>query len=471
MTEIAISDITLREEGKQGGYNLSFKEKIEIAKTLDKLSVDVIETAPVKNGKTDILYLHSVAPLIKNSVLSCPVGFDEASVKEAYDAIKAAAKPRLHVMIPVSTVQMEYICGKKPKAMMEVAENIVKEAKTLCDDVEVSFMDATRAEKSFLCDVIKTAIENGAKTVTLCDSAGEMLPSEFEGFLTEIFEEVPQMREVKISVECSDSLNMAAACALSCIGHGVTQIKTSVISEDYPSLSAVARVFREKGDALDITTRINMAVLDKSINKIKLMTRGGNGNSPFSGAIGTAEGEEILLSQGDEIASVKMAVSRLGYDLSEEDMSRVYDEFLKISKNRKVGSKELDAIVASVAMQVVPTYKLKSYVINNGNVITPTAHIELEKNGEILQGFCIGDGPIDAAFLAIEQITGHHFELDDFQIQSVTEGRSAMGSSIVKLRHNGKPYSGKGISTDIIGASINAYINALNKICFEEDER
>ena len=119
-------------------------------------------------------------------------------------------------------------------------------------------------------------------------------------------------------------------------------------------------------------------------------------------------------------------------------------------------------------MQVVPTYKLKSYVINNGNIISSSAHIVLEKNGVELSGICIGDGPVDAAFLAIEQITGHHFELDDFQIQAVTEGREAMGSSIVKLRYNGKPYSGKGISTDIIGAGINAYINALNKICFEE---
>lgn len=471
MTQIAISDITLREEGKQGGYSLSFKEKIEIAKTLDKLNVDVIETAPIKNGKTDILYLHSVAPLIKNSVLSCPAGLDEDSVEKTFDAIKAAAKPRLHIMVPVSTVQMEYLCNKKPKAMIEVIEKVAKKAASLCEDVEVSFMDATRAEKDFLSQAVKTAIACGVKTITLCDSAGEMLPSEFESFLGDIYETVPELKEVKVSVECSDSLNMAAACALSCIGHGVTQIKTSVISKDYPRLSAVAHVFREKGDALGITTKINMAVLDNSVNKIKHMIRGGNSYSPFDGATNAQVGEEMVLSAGEDIGTVKMAVSKLGYELSEEDMGRVYDEFVKISKSKKVGSKEMDAIVASVAMQVVPTYKLRSYVINNGNIITPTAHIELEKDGEILQGFCIGDGPVDAAFLAIEQITGHHFDLDDFQIQSVTEGRGAMGSSIVKLRHNGRPYSGKGISTDIIGASINAYINALNKICFEEDER
>lgn len=469
MVEIAISDITLREEGK--GYSLSFKEKIEIAKILDRVNVDVIETAPIKNGKTDILFLHSVAPLINNSVLSCPVGLNADSVKETYEAIKEAKSPRLHIMVPVSTVQMEYLVGKKPKAMIGIIEEVVKSARALCPDVEVSFMDSTRAEKEFLCEAIRIATESGATTVTLCDSAGQMLPSEFEEFLNSIFEAVPNMRDVKVSVECSDALNMAAACALSCIGNGVTQIKTSVISGEYPRLSAVAKVFREKGDALKIKTGINMTVLDNSVNKIKLMTSSQNSYSPFDGGTNSSSDGSIVLSASDDIGAVKMAVAKLGYELSDEDNSRVYDEFVKLSKSKKVGSKELDAIVASVAMQVVPTYKLKSYVINNGNIITPTAHIELERDGEILQGFCIGDGPIDAAFLAIEQITGHHFELDDFQVQAVTEGRGAMGSSIVKLRHNGKPYSGKGISTDIIGASINAYINALNKICFEEDER
>ncbi len=470
MTEIAISDITLREEGKQGGYTLSFKEKIEIAKTLDKLNVDVIETAPIKNGKTDVLYLHSIAPLIRNSVISCPVGLDCESVEKTYEALCGAKSPRLHVMVPVSTVQMEYICGKKPNAMIATVEEIVTKCASLCPDVEVSFLDATRAEADFLALVTETAINCGAKTITVCDSAGEMLPAEFEEFLTALYEKVPKMKEVKVSVECSDSLNMATACALSCIRHGVTQVKTSVISKEYPRLSAVAHVFREKGDALGVTTEINMAVLDNSVQKIKNMICG-TGYSAFSGGTNALAAEETVLSDKDGLETVKLAVKKLGYELSEEDMSNVFEEFSKISKSKKVGSKELDAIVASVAMQVVPTYTLKSYVINNGNVITPTANISLERNGEVLQGFCIGDGPIDAAFLAIEQITGHHFELDDFQIQSVTEGRGAMASSIVKLRHEGKPFSGKGISTDIIGASINAYINALNKICFEEEVR
>jgi 2-isopropylmalate synthase len=147
---------------------------------------------------------------------------------------------------------------------------------------------------------------------------------------------------------------------------------------------------------------------------------------------------------------------------------KVYEEFRRLSEKKKVTSKDLDAIVANVALQVPPTYRLIEYVTNSGNAITATAHIKMEKNGEMLEGVSLGDGPIDAAFRAIEQIVGRHFELDDFQIQSVTEGREAMGSALVRLRNNGKLYSGNGISTDIIGASIRAYLSALNKITYEE---
>ena len=162
------------------------------------------------------------------------------------------------------------------------------------------------------------------------------------------------------------------------------------------------------------------------------------------------------------------AIVKLGYDLSEEDKTRVFEEFLRVAAKKKVGAKDLEAIVASVALQVPATYSMISYVINNGNIISSTAQITLKKDGEETSGVSIGDGPVDAAFRAIEQIIGHHYELDDFQIQSVTEGKEAMGSALVKLRSEGKLYSGNGISTDIIGAAIRAYINAVNKIVYEE---
>ncbi|MBQ3169474.1 MAG: 2-isopropylmalate synthase, partial [Clostridia bacterium] len=165
---------------------------------------------------------------------------------------------------------------------------------------------------------------------------------------------------------------------------------------------------------------------------------------------------------------VARAASLLGYQLSDEDMARVFEAFTAFVQKKPVGSRELDAIIANVALQVPPTYRLSSYVENSGNIISATAHVVLDKNGESVQGLSTGDGPIDAAFMALERIVGHHYELDDFQIQSVTGGREAMGEALVKLRDGGKLYSGRGISTDIIGASIRAYLNALNKIVYRE---
>ena len=169
------------------------------------------------------------------------------------------------------------------------------------------------------------------------------------------------------------------------------------------------------------------------------------------------------------MAAIGEAVKKLGYELSAEDLGNVFNEFQRIAQKKDLGAKDLDAIVATVAMQVPPTYTLKSFVINSGNIITSMAHVVLLKNDEEVQGFSMGDGPIDAAFLSIENIVGRHFELDDFQITAVTEGREAVGSGIVRLRSNGKLYSGKGISTDVIGAGIRAYVDALNKICYEEN--
>ena len=177
----------------------------------------------------------------------------------------------------------------------------------------------------------------------------------------------------------------------------------------------------------------------------------------------------IELTAQDTLETVTAAAAKLGYDLSPEDAVSVFDAFQRIAKRKEVvGSRELDAIVASAALQVPATYVLDNYIINSGNTIRATARVQINKGEEVLEAVSMGDGPIDAAFLAIEQIVGTHYELDDFQIQSVTEGQEAMGETIIKLVSDGKVYSGRGISTDIVGSAIRAFINALNKIVYEE---
>ena len=468
MERIRISDMTMKQGGK--GVSLSFKEKIELSKLLDKLGVSVIELEGIQNARIDALRIKSIAMAVKESIVAVPVQLNAESVAAVWNAVSQAKHPRLQVCAPVSSVQMEYLFHKKPEAMKAAVAETVAEACKVCQDVEFVADDATRSDPQFMYEVIAAAIEAGAKTVTVCDTAGAMLPDEFAAFVAAIFENVPSAKEITLGVACSDQLSMADSCAIAAVRAGARELKAAAYRVDAVSLPNVAKVLSAKGDAFGVTCPVRTTQLGRITDQIAWMFETGKSkNSPFEN--GVQEGDTgVYLTAHDDLAAVLKTAERLGYDLSEEDGAKVYEAFKAIAaKKEKVSSRELDAIVAAAAMQVPPAYVLDTYVITAGNTISSTAHLKIAKNGNMLEGVSVGDGPIDAAFLAIERITGQHYELDDFQIQSVTEGREAMGQTVVKLRASGKVYSGRGISTDIVGASIRAYINALNKIVYEED--
>lgn len=468
MKKAAVADATLRVYDSTG-CTLGFKEKIEIVKQLDRLCVDVIETAPLLNGKSDILFLHTIAPLTRKCTISCAVPLDETMVELSSKAIAKAAKPRLNIIAPVSTVQMEYHCHKKPGVVLEKIAAITEQVNAAGIEAEVSFSDATRAEKDFLVSAIKAAVDAGAKIITVCDSAGVMLPGEMYDFISGLRQAVPELDELVLSVECADNLHLAPACAIACIRAGAGQVKTAVGIPGKLELQALADVLKVKGSALGITATLNPTACSSIIANIQNIISGKVSGSTSERTLSAVGSGDWKLASSDDMTAISEAVKKLGYELSADDLTNVYNEFQRIAQKKELGAKDLDAIVATVAMQVPPTYTLKSFVINSGNIITSMAHVVLLKNGEEVQGFSMGDGPIDAAFLSIENIIGRHFELDDFQITAVTEGREAVGSGIVRLRSNGKLYSGKGISTDVIGAGIRAYVDALNKICYEEN--
>ncbi len=467
MNKIRISDVTMKQAGD---ISLSFKEKIELSKLLDKLGVDLIELEPIQQAKIDSLRIKSVAAAVKDSIIAVPVALNEESVQQTWNALKEAKKARLQVCAPVSPVQMEYLFHKKPDAMLAAIRDTIAACAKVCADVEFVADDATRSDPVFLYEAVRTAIAAGAKTVTVCDTAGAMLPNEFTAFIRELYANVPELKEVTLGVSCSDHLSMADSCAIAAVRYGAGEIKAAAYRLDVASLANVAKVLQAKGEFYNATCAVRTTVMKRITGQIARMCQtGGSKISPFAAGFQEDDGTLYLTSHDDLPALMKVA-SRLGYDLSEEDGAKVFEAFQVIAeKKEKVGAKELDAIVASAAMQVPPTFTLESYVVTSGNTISATANLNLKKQDKTLSGVSLGDGPIDAAFLAIEQITGHHYELDDFQIQSVTEGREAMAQTLVKLRSGGKVYSGKGISTDIVGAGILAYINALNKIVYEEE--
>jgi len=471
MRTIAISDVTLRCSAGRSDLNLSFREKIEAAKLLDRLNADVIELPSIQNDKADALLIKSIASCVRESIVSVSAALSEEGVRAAWDALREAARPRLQIAVPTSAVQMEYVCNKKPPMVLAMISALVAEAKKLCADVEFVAEDATRATPDFLRRALEAACAAGATVVTVCDDAGITLPEEFAAFVAGLRENVPELQNVTLGVFCGGELGMAAACAASAAMAGAGELKTSCVLEDVTGTEDAAQFLRLRGGSCGLKTNLRVTELRRAAEQLRWIAHSKRSKTtPFeNGVQSEAETGDLTLSSFDDAAAVARAVRKLGYDLSEDDAAKVFEEFGRIAaKKGSVGAKELDAIVASAALQVPPTYRLVSYVINCGNVISATAHIQLEKDGKTVSVVSVGDGPIDAAFLAIEQIVGHHFELDDFQIQTVTEGREAMGSALVKLRSEGKLYSGKGISTDIIGASIRAYLNALNKIVYEE---
>lgn len=467
--KIRICDCTLCQGEKSP--EMSFRETIELCKMLDKLDVDYISLKEISNVKIDSLLIKSVSQTVRNSKLAVPVSLSGNSMDTVWEALKDANDPRLQVIVPVSSVQMEYLSHIKPDVMVSRIVSRIQECRARTNNVEFVAMDATRSDGAFLRTVLRKAIESGAATVTLCDTAGSMLPDETGIFLRSLFEDISELKGVTVGYSCADTMNLADACAIEAVRCGVREIKAAAFRTDSISLRNIVSILNIKQKHFDISLGIGIEKISTLTGQIENLCRTGLGHSFHPAREDKAQQNSITVNSHESRESISKAISKMGYDLTEDDLEKVWTRFTEISRNKDmITLKELEAIVATEAMQVPPAYTGVQYVINTGSTIGAMSHMKLSFHGKLLEGISTGDGAIDAAFNSIERATGRHFELDDFQIQSVTEGREAMGETLIRLRSDGKLYSGKGISTDIVGAGIMAYINALNKIIYEEEE-
>ena len=459
MKRIEVLDSTLSVLAKEKNAELAFREKLLIAKNLQKIGVNTLELPPINSEKEDKVVYRTIAEEITATIAS-PVGLTAESIQIAFEAIKNAKSRRLQVVLPISTVQMEYIYHWKAPKLLEKMSAIISEAKKYDTEIEFVAKDATRAEEGFLETCAKVAKESGASSITICDDNGDCFPDEF----ATLVKKVKDACDIKVYIAPSNKLKLAPAIFLSCIKAGADGVKTATAC-GYLKVETVAEIIRAKGNELQAKTDIDVTLVNKTAECIKNVFQKGIEEEE------KALANKIILDENATLKDITDEVIALGYELTSTDLGKVYEEFKRVaSKKGEIGERELEAIVAVTAMQVPSTYHLGTYVVNSGNVMAATANVTLEKNGEALSGVSIGDGPIDAAFHAIEQIIGRHYELDDFNVQAVTKGREAVGSAIIRLRAGGKLYSGNGVSTDIVGACIRAYINALNKIVYEENE-
>jgi len=469
MHKIKISDITLRESEQTHSAKLSFKEKLETAKLLEKLQVDVIETGPVGDSPADAAFIRTLATTLDYSRLCVPVALDKNAIDSSWAALSKAKKPRLNIIIPTSTVGLEYQYQMKAEKVLPLVSEIARYCVSICSDVEFTAEDSVRSDLAFLGKVLKAAIDAGAKVITLCDSVGEMLPEELSKFISSVYDLVPELRNVTLALHCKDNLGLASAAALNGINSGAALIKVSSgTGLGTLSMEQFLNVLKVRGDTLGISSKVSTVALQRTCARLAALT-GSSDTSRRASSIGTSEsnGDDSGVPDISDIEHLRSHIASIGYDVSDDDIERIYSQYQDISRSKKVVTRDIEALIAETAGQAPPTYILKNYVINSGSAIAATAYIELVKNGTASTALSAGDGPIDAAFLATEQIFGTHYELEEFQIHAVTGGREATGDALVKLRHDGKLYSGRGVSTDIVGASIRAYLSAVNKIVHE----
>ena len=461
MKKVFISDITLKKISEDRAVSLLFREKSAIASCADKIGVDVIEIPAVKSPAEDKIIYKTIAQNIQNAVFAIPVGFNTEDVAVAWECIKDAKAPRLQVELPVSTIQMEYTYHVKQAKMLEKITALIKEAKALCEDVEFSALDATRADEDFLITAVKEAEAAGARLVTICDDAGASTPDDIAALVAKVKEAV----SIPVYAQVSDSISMAVASAFAAIKNGADGLKCAMAGKNALLTGEISDAINACGKQIDAEIKLNNTKIHASIGDMLSSIS----HDAYEASKSISEGKKILIDSDATIDQISQAASVLGYELSDSDIGNVHKAVKKVcEKKGAVGYKEFEAIIASTAMQAPSTYHFETYTTTSSNMSASMSQVTLKCNDEIICGVSNGDGPIDSVFRAIEQCIGHHYELDDFQVQSVTEGKEALGSALVRLRNNGKLYSGNGTSTDIVAASIRAYINALNKIVFEE---
>ena len=461
MKRIIISDITLKKISEDRAVSLLFREKSAIANCADKIGVDVIELPAVKSPREDKIIYKTIAQNVENTILAIPVGFSSEDVAVAWECIKDAKMPRLQIELPVSTIQMEYTYHVKQAKMLEKIAELINEAKALCSDVEFSALDATRADEDFLIAAAKEAEASGANIVTICDDAGVSTPDN----IAELVSKVKETVSIPVYVQVSDRISMAVASAFSAIKNGADGLKCAMVGKNALLTGEISDAINACGAQIDTEIKLNNTKIHASIEDMLSSIN----HEAYENNNSISEKKKILLDTDSTVVQVAQAASVLGYELSDSDIGNVYKSIKHIcEKKGAVGYKEFEAIIASSAMQAPSTYHFETYTTTSSNVSSSMSQVTLKCDDEIICGVSNGDGPIDSVFRAIEQCIGHHYELDDYQVQSVTEGKEALGSALVRLRNNGKLYSGNGTSTDIVAASIRAYINALNKIVFEE---
>ena len=502
MSQIKIFDTTLRDGEQSPGCSMNLKEKIEVAKCLERLKVDVIEAGFAISSPGDFESVNTIAKTVKECTVASLARASAKDIDCAWEAVKVAADPRIHLFIATSPLHMEYKLKMSPETVLQKTAEMVAYAKKYCSNIEFSAEDATRSDLEFLCRVVDVAIKNGATVINLPDTVGYTTPDEMRALIANVIANVPDSDKVEFSVHCHNDLGMAVANSLAGVQGGARQIECTIngLGEraGNTSLEEVVMAMRTRPDIFeDKTTRIDSTQIyraSKTVYNIIGQTAPLNkpivGRNAFlheagihqHGVLSNKKTYEILTpeSVGVRVNNIVLGkhsgkhafearLKELGYELSADELLRCFEEFKVLcDKKKDVTDADLEALVTHSATEEPESadgYKLDWFAVHTSNFTTATSTVCLKYGDQKFEDVCLGDGPVDAAFQAIDRIVKpveHTFEL--YRINSISQGKDTLGEVSVKLTAGNRTFSGRGLSTDIIEASILAYISAINKL-------
>ena len=499
MKRIRIFDTTLRDGEQSPGCSMNLTEKIEMARQLEKLGVDVIEAGFAIASPMDHKSVQTIAAAVSNCTVASLARCTKGDIDAAWDAVKEAKHPRIHVFLATSDIHMEYKLKMTREQVLERISSMVAYAKSFCDDIEFSAEDASRSDRAFLAQCYTNAVAAGATTLNVPDTVGYSTPQEMAELITYLKEHVEGIENTDISVHCHDDLGMAVANTLACIKAGATQVECTVngIGEraGNASLEEIVMALHTRRDFYEAETGINTRQIYNSSKLLSNITGvpiphskaivGANAFAHESGihqhgVISNAQTYEIMKSTDVGIPQNTMVLGKhsgkhalreklasMGYELDDQEMENVFARFKDLAdKKKNITGSDIEALVLHRRNAFIGTCKLLGHVVNTGHGVPNTSYIKLQRGDEVLEDVAIGTGPLDASFQAINRMLGmEDIRLESFSLNAVTDGEDAVGEAVVKLEDkNGATYTGTGLSTDIIESSIRAYVNGINKM-------
>lgn len=497
--KVTIFDTTLRDGEQSAGIGLTTKEKLEIAQQLERLGVDVIEAGFAASSPGDLEAVQSIAETVRTPIIASLARCYLPDVDAAWEGVKNAARPRIHVFISSSDNHIMNLLRKNPEEVMDAAVASVERAKSYCEDVEFSPMDATRTDPDYLFKMLEAVIDAGANTVNIADTVGYTIPSEFSERIEDIKKNVPNIDKAVMSVHCHNDLGLSVANSLAAVRSGVRQVEGCIngLGEraGNASLEEIIMAIETRNDLFDVSTNIDTTQIYRTSRLVSDITgfpvqpnKAIVGANAFRHASGIHQdgvikdrstyeiidpksvgwpSNSIVLGKLSGRAGLRARLEELGYNLDQEELNEVFEAFKNLAdRKREVTDQDLESLMSTRRRTIdVPTiYKLAHVQVSTGDHEVPTATVKIiSPEGDEIIDAATGTGPVDAVYRAINRVIGVENRLTEFRVDAVTEGIDALGDVTIRIERNSDVFVGRGSDTDIIVASAKAYMNALNR--------